>query len=295
MEVSIILRAYNEAKDIKRCIKAMLDQDFDYPYEIVVVFNTDSTDKTLEIVESLPVKIVKKGNYNPGGNLNFGISNSDGKYAVITSAHCYPTTRDWLKNLHRNFDDPKVAAVFGKHLLPENAKPMTKRAMAKTFGDKRRVSLTNPAFSNVNSMLRRDIWEKSNFDMSPGNVVEDICWAREVQQKGYSIVYEPEAPMIHYHNESLKRCYRRSRTEGYGLMYTGIYPNPLKALITALIKDKITDSLYLLPRPKYWHWLFYAPFWNIARNFGLYAGMMRFRKDGRKPMFELTGNKLWGD
>ena len=293
MEASIIIRAYNEARDIKRCIKAMLDQDFEYPFEIVVVYNTDTTDNTLEIIKKLDVKIVQKGNYNPGDNLNFGIENSDGKYAVITSAHCYPTTRKWLHNLHKNFADPKVAGAYGRQVVPENAKPLVKRKMAAAFGDKRTVSTDNPSFSNVNCMIRRDLWQKNPYDNSPGNIVEDIVWARHMQDLGYSIVSEPEATMEHYHVESLKRHYRRSRTEGYGLMYTGLYPDPFSTMVRGFIRDTVKDGLYVLTHPKYLHWLFYIPLWASARNIGLYAGMKRFRNDGRKPMFEPLDQDLW--
>ena len=293
MEVSIIIRAYNEAEEIGRCLEAMLDQDFDFPFEIVVVYNTDTTDNTLEIVEALNVKVVKKGNYNPGGNINFGIRNSDGKYLVITSAHCFPVDRNWLRSLHKNFSDPKVAAVFGRHVLPDCAGPSIKREMAKVFGTERRVSYDNPFISNVNCMIRRDIWEEHPYDESPGNVVEDVCWAITVQKLGYCIVYEPEAAMVHYHNEKPARHYRRSRTEGYGMMYTGLVACPFRALLSGLARDIIADTIFFLRNPRHILRLPFVPILRALRNFGLYAGMRRFQRDGRKPLFEHSDKKLW--
>jgi len=39
-EISIIVPAYNEEKDIGRCLKALVDQDFDKDkYEIIIVNN----------------------------------------------------------------------------------------------------------------------------------------------------------------------------------------------------------------------------------------------------------------
>lgn len=293
MEVSIIIRTYNEARDVRRCLEAMLKQDFDRPFEIVIVYNTDSTDNTLEIVQSMGLKVVKKGHYNAGENINFGIKNSDGKYLVITSAHCYPVDSHWLSNLYRNFSDPEVAGVYGKQVIPDSAKPMARRQVSAVYNDSWRSSRDNPVISNVNCMIRRDVWEKHQYDESPGNVVEDICWGMKVQEMGYKIVYEPKAAMVHYHNDGLRGYYRRSRSEGYGLMYAGLYAHPLRSILATLVKDTLADALYLLSHPRYICWLPYAPLWRISRSFGLYAGMRAFQRDGRKPLFKASAKRLW--
>ena len=99
IEVSIIIRAYNEERWISHCLEAIFDQEFDN-FEVVLVDN-NSTDYTVEIAKRYPItSIVKIDKFFPGKALNDGIRASFGKYIVCISSHCIPQDKNWLKNLH---------------------------------------------------------------------------------------------------------------------------------------------------------------------------------------------------
>src|SRR5207244_6851237 len=115
IEVSIIVRTFNEARHIRRCLEGILSQRVSFPFEIILV-DSGSTDGTLDVVEKFDVKVVK---INPeeftfGRSLNRGIEQASGEFCVMISAHGYPANESWLENLLHPFGNDKVALVYGK-------------------------------------------------------------------------------------------------------------------------------------------------------------------------------------
>jgi len=196
-KISIILRTKNEERWISKCIKAIQSQTFK-DFEIVVVDNK-STDKTIEKANICGVNnIISIKNYLPGLALNAGIKKSSGEYIVCLSAHCIPKDNDWLKKLLKNFKDEKVAGVYGRQIPMEFSKDVDKRDLFLVFGLDRKVQIKDSFFHNANSMIRKKIWKKINFDNKISNI-EDRIWGQEVIKKGFKLIYEPEASVYHYH------------------------------------------------------------------------------------------------
>ena len=136
--------------------------------------------------------------YKPGRALNMGIRHSTGEYIACLSAHCIPQSKQWLSNLIKNFDDRRIAGVYGRQLPLSFSEPSDKRDLLNVFGLDRRVQIKDSFFHNANSVLRRDVWEKIPFDESVRNI-EDRIWAKAVIEAGYRLAYEPEASVYHYH------------------------------------------------------------------------------------------------
>ena len=55
---SIIIRSYNQENMINECLTKVLNQKIGYPFEVIVV-DSGSTDKTLEIVKKFPMKLIQ--------------------------------------------------------------------------------------------------------------------------------------------------------------------------------------------------------------------------------------------
>src|SRR3972149_4181520 len=73
-----------------------------------------------------------------------------------------------------------------------------KRDLSIIFGLDRRVQRKDSFFHNANSMIRKSLWEEVPFDETVTNI-EDRIWAEKMLQRGYRIVYEPEASGYHFH------------------------------------------------------------------------------------------------
>lgn len=109
-----------------------------------------------------------------------------------------PVNDQWLSNLLNNFNDAKVAGVYGRQEPLSFTSDFDKRDLLITFGLDRRVQVKDSFFHNANSMIRRDVWEKIPFDDRITNI-EDRLWAEKVLKGGYTIIYEPSASVYHHH------------------------------------------------------------------------------------------------
>ena len=197
-KVSIIIRTYNEERWISHCLNMIFNQDFDN-FEVVIVDN-NSTDHTIEVAKRYPIdNVVFIDRFMPGKALNDGIRASNGEYIVCISAHCIPKSKQWLKNLHNNFNgNKKLAGVYGRQLPLSYTGDKDKRDLLITFGRDRKVQVKDYFFHNANSILPRAIWEEFPFDEESTNI-EDRIWGKQIIEAGYEIVYDPSAPVYHYH------------------------------------------------------------------------------------------------
>lgn len=223
IDISIIIRTKNEEKSIERCLSDVFNQKSDYNFEVIVI-DSGSKDKTLEIVEKFPVEVIKikPEEFNYGKTCNLGAEKAKGKYVVYLSAHAYPFDEHWVENLARNLDlDLSMTGAYSRQIPHPESDPMEVRRIQEAYSHIREVwtnkSLTekefldHPArfviFSNVSSCIRKDIWKKIPFEHL--TYAEDQDWAKKVLEDGFKIVYEPQSVVYHSHNDSFTQLFRR--------------------------------------------------------------------------------------
>lgn len=195
-KVSIIIRTKNEERWIVSCLKSVFNQDYKN-FEVILVDN-QSTDKTVEKAKMFDVQVVTIEKFLPGKAINLGIEQALGDFLVCLSGHCIPVNPTWLSTLIDNFDDPKVAGVYGRQEPMSFSGDFDKRDLLIVFGLDKKIQKKDPFFHNANSAIRRDVWEQIPFDHNATNI-EDRIWAKEVLSKEYHLIYEPEASVYHYH------------------------------------------------------------------------------------------------
>lgn len=107
MKVSIIIRAYNSERTIRKAVDSVLNQDFPKKHFEVIVINDGSTDKTLEILKTYGKQIRLINQKNQGAILaaNKGFRLAKGKYLICLDADDY-----FSKNLLK-----KMTAVLDKN------------------------------------------------------------------------------------------------------------------------------------------------------------------------------------
>tara|TARA_B100000242_G_scaffold291894_1_gene266117 strand:+ start:30 stop:1340 length:1311 start_codon:yes stop_codon:yes gene_type:complete len=214
--VSIIVRTKNEDFWIGKCLNEIYNQKYKN-FEVILVDN-NSNDKTISIVKkNFPkVKIInyKSKNFLPGKSLNLGIKKSKGDLIAMISGHCIPKNDKWLKNLVKNFRNSNVIACYGRQEPSDISEPNDVRDLTYLFGLDKKIQTKDPFFHNANSMIRKSIWKKKQFDETVQHI-EDRLWASLVLKKGKKIVYEPDASVIHFHgvghHGNLKRVSRISK------------------------------------------------------------------------------------
>jgi GT2 family glycosyltransferase len=125
--VSIVVIAHNEEKNIEECLRSLILIDYpDNSYEIIVV--DSSTDRTKEIVAHFDkVKLITVDDKGFSIKRNIGIREAKSNLIAFIDADCIVPS-DWLKKIMNKISRPRIAAVasdvfpppdspfFGKHI-----------------------------------------------------------------------------------------------------------------------------------------------------------------------------------
>lgn len=248
-ETSIVIRTFNEERDLGNLLAAIKKQNYK-DYEIVLV-DSGSSDKTLEIARNHKVKIVEINSYDFtfGYSLNVGCDAARGKFLVFASAHVLPVDNNWLKNLIAPFKkDNTVAMVYGRQTGFSGSKFSEKIDFKRLFKNSE-VNSNVPLnyANNANSAVRKDLWKKEPFDEYLFGL-EDIDWARKMAQKGFTIYYEPKAAIHHIHRETWAQVYNRYRRESIAAVRIGLKEPPQAKLgILWSVWYAFLDLLYSFP------------------------------------------------
>ncbi len=225
---SIVIRAYNEESHIGRLLAGIFQQTIQ-DVEIILV-DSGSQDRTVEIAGSYPVKIVRiqPHEFTFGRSLNWGISQAGAELVVLASAHVYPTYPDWLSQLLAPFADSQVGLAYGKQRGAQATQFSEHEIFARWYPEQSNLRQPHPFCNNANAAIRRSLWLQHAYDETlPG--LEDLAWARWAFEQGQRIAYVAEAEVIHIHQETPRGVYNRYRREG--MAFKQIYPTAQFSLL----------------------------------------------------------------
>ncbi len=99
MKVSIVVTSYNYGNYIERCLRSLLNQNFDTKNYEVIVIDDASTDNTVEVVERYMSKypnlrlIVNKENVGVAESSNIGIREAFGQFVIRVDADDYVSSK----------------------------------------------------------------------------------------------------------------------------------------------------------------------------------------------------------
>ncbi len=113
-QVSVIVPSYNSRRTIDRCLGSLLDQDGDFPYEVLLVDSSDDGTGDL-VAERYPsVRLIQLAEKTlPGKGRNLGARHARGSILAFTDADCV-VPKDWLRqHLERQADWDVVGGAIG--------------------------------------------------------------------------------------------------------------------------------------------------------------------------------------
>lgn len=205
--VSIVVPAYNAGETIGPLLDSLLN--LDYPeYEIIIV-NDGSTDRTKEIVERYPVRLINQPNRGASAARDAGFRVASGEIVAYVDSDV-TVTRDWLRELVPAFSDPTVAAATGQTIFLRNDTIASwLRSLDIARRNAHRKTYTRLA-NGPNSAFRRTVLEEvGGFDPRWYHA-EDTEVSYKIGLRGYRIQYVPGAIAYHIPEEDW-RTYIRKR------------------------------------------------------------------------------------
>jgi rhamnosyltransferase len=282
---SIIIRAKNEEALIREVLTAVYEQTV-RDVEVIVV-DSGSTDRTLEIARMFPLKIIEiqPEEFTYGRALNIGCEAARGELLVFVSAHAVPLSTNWLACLLSHFRDANVAGVWGKS--PKNKTIMPKEGVAQGRIVRQDLGMFVSdcyfGLSNTNAAIRAAVWRHHPFDeLLP--YTEDKEWAWRVLHDGYTIVYDGRALVWHYHDETFRQAWYRAHLEHVGFANFLEFPLPT---IREVLWRVTRETLRQIWNGASWReridsLKFDVPH-IIAREIGRYTGIRKGKAAVRSP------------
>jgi cellulose synthase/poly-beta-1,6-N-acetylglucosamine synthase-like glycosyltransferase len=212
--VSIVIAAYNEERVIRERLDNLLKIDYPKDKLEIVIASDGSDDDTNKIVSehakdgiTLAALSDRSGKVNV---LNRVIPGLKGDIVVLSDANTFYKS-DAIRNLIRNFSDTKIGCVCGE-LVFQSA---TDSEVGKLEGFYwryeqflKRVEGANGSLLGANGGIYAI--RKNLFETLPSNtVVEDFVLPMKILEKGYKVIYEPDA--IAYEETSKKMMQEMER------------------------------------------------------------------------------------
>ena len=251
--ISIVVAVKNEKRYIKKCIDALINQD--YPtnkYEIIVVDGM-STDGTWEILgeikkENPSIKIFRNPRENAAAGRNIGIKEARGDFIAFIDSDAVADA-SWLKKIEETFGRVEEATgVGGPDLLPPDS-------IYKSIAIGKIMSSPlasggglNPSVQHImssggawvehiptcNLCLKKEVFEKVGYFDEDFVKGQDLELNTRLVMAGYKLFHSPLIRVVHYRKRYIRTFVRQ------------IY-KWAKAKAAIIKKHGLINPAYLLP------------------------------------------------
>ena len=212
--VSVLLVTKNGDRYLAETLRCVRAQQGRFQLAEIIAVDSGSRDRTLAILAAHAVRVIRipPQDFGHGKTRNLAASYARGEYLVFLTQDATPANTDWLDALLTPLRaDPLIAGAYSRHLPRPHCHPMEWRRIAEDELSGRAESClnsgaapdyaNNPAscyfFSNVSSVLRRNVWQQYPFPEV--EFAEDQLWARRVLEAGYQTAYRADSLVYHSH------------------------------------------------------------------------------------------------
>lgn len=253
-KITVLIAAYSEEKTIKKAVLSVLDQTLK-PYEVIVV-NDGSTDRTEEILKELekhPLVYVIHLKENTGRKARaqrVALPYIRGDLVATLDADS-EWDKDFLLKATAHFYDNLVGGVAGyviskKHNLLTAARELQYligHALYKAGMNVLNIVLVMPG---CGSIMRRKF-----FNPTDDTITEDMDLTLSILEKGYRVVFEPEA-IIYTEDPSTFKSYVKQIIRWFSGFMQVVrkrwrnFPRRVRAIVVMIMGEAIIFPLMLI-------------------------------------------------
>lgn len=216
-KVSIVIPVYNQIHYTYNCLKSIIQNTGDVPYEIIIADDC-STDLTKDIKLFVDNLNVEKTEINMRflKNCNNAARNAKGEYILFLNNDTQ-VQKNWLKPLVDLIERDSTIGMVGSKLvysdgrLQEAGGILWKDGSAWNYGHLQDPSASEFDYvkevdyiSGASIMIRSSLWKEiGGFDefFAPA-YCEDSDLAFEVRKHGYKVMYQPLSVVVHFEGVS---------------------------------------------------------------------------------------------
>ena len=215
--VSVIIAAYNAAATLPGCLEAVRTQHGNHGNSVeLIVVDDGSCDDTAKLAQDYGAHVVHQTHQGIGAARNLGVQYASGDLIAFTDADCAPAP-DWVSQITRPFADPEVMGVKG--IYQTRQRNLVARFAQAQYEDKynrMRGAERIDFVDTYSAAYRKSVFlQNPGFDPRFSRSGEDIEFSYRLAEKGYKLVFAPQAIVYHHHPATLKAYLRRKFYVGY--------------------------------------------------------------------------------
>ncbi|GBD96279.1 MAG TPA: glycosyltransferase [Nitrospirae bacterium] len=295
MELSIIILTYNGEFYLDEVLASIFHQKTQFSFEVIII-DSGSSDRSLEIMEKHPVRIhrIPNSDFGHGKTRNLGVKLSSGQYVVFLTQDATPANEYWLENLVMPLtENTDVAGTYSCQIPRPDCNPCEWRDIelrTPPVGMVKKVNFEDDLqknayekhyqlfmrFSNVSSCIRKEVLDKMPFKENI-TMMEDQEWCKRAIEAGYTIIYDASSAVYHSHNHSLRMIYKRHHDFGSSLKDFTDFNFAFKSVFIHMFFESLCDFPFIIRQSTkpLWKlkWIIKSPFIRFAMYYGLFKGL----------------------
>lgn len=213
---SIIIPALNSATTIDHCLSSIFSADSsNEPFEVLIV-DGGSKDKTVEIAQKYPVKVLTCKERGIGPARNLGLREARGEIVCYTDSDCV-IEKAWLPKISSFFrKNPEVDGVGGLVLWYSEGATKLQRLSGKIFAEsmdfpRREAKTTVGSFYGIlvdaNCAYKRQVLLEAGGFPEPVGLGHELSW--KLAQEGKTLVFNPDLKVFHIFPSTLRGLFRQ--------------------------------------------------------------------------------------
>jgi glycosyltransferase involved in cell wall biosynthesis len=204
--ISVVIRNKNQEKELEFLLKNLNTRYSNDIDEIIVIDNL-SSDNSKKISLEYNAKFVTIENFGYGISANLAAKSVRNNIVVIFSAHSYPVSDDFFKQIKIRFDKNQNLAGLRCLHNKNDYENYINNVSAKTDPNKSGLIFCGSAFS-------KNVWQKNHFK-DEINTFEDKEWTCRVLKAGYDIEFSPSI-FCYSKNRNFQENFFRFKNETIG-------------------------------------------------------------------------------
>jgi len=219
--ISFIIISRNEEKLIKSCIESVINCSSEYNNSEIILVDSASTDRTIDIAKRYPIKIIQlKPNWilSPAAGRYIGFKHSKGKYLFFIDGDML-LVKGWLKEAFSYLKKDDVAGIAGKIIdkFEDNSSPLV---IKRINIDSKFVKFGEVDFLGGHGIYKRSVFDEVGCYHPFLRSGEEYELSNRIRIKNYKLLRLP-TPMVIHRNKFLNlfiyiRKYRWEYPKGIG-------------------------------------------------------------------------------
>ncbi len=215
---ALVIPTLNAEPHLEVLLKALKAQE--YPPDQVLVIDSGSEDKTLEVAAAMGamISLVEPGTFDHGATRNLGAALTKGTYIIFMTQDALPTDDKTLGSLLAPLQQENVVVSYARQIPADNATLSEKyqrlanyppHSLLKSRDSIAAMGIKAFQSSNVCAAYRRREFEDLGCFPQPAVCNEDMIFAARAIYAGYRVAYCAEAIVRHSHNLTAGQLFRR--------------------------------------------------------------------------------------